>query len=114
MAFACAHIGSTTYLLAAHGSQVLVAPLQVHSVRVENSLQTKGRTDGGDQKTPAVNKLLNYFHATVDRFPVDDALSVVLWRANPSWQARSVQLHLCCGAPTSWLSSFLVVRFQAV
>jgi hypothetical protein len=98
--FTTAAFGETTCLLAANGHEVLAVALQIQSVSVVNTLASDGGLPKASQQTPAVNKLLNYFHSACRRFPVDDCIS--LSQAKRQGRAgvtrRVVKLHHCTGA----------------
>lgn len=96
--FGLALVNGALHLTAAHGASVLTSPLTVRSVAVENSLQAEGDADAAAERVPQVNKLLNYFHSTCERFPLDDALSAVSLKGVSGHSARVVSLHMCGGA----------------
>jgi hypothetical protein len=88
------------YLSAASPTGIVTVPLHVRSVSVENSLQTTAAQAHEVDKTPGINKLLNYFHSMCERFPIDNTLQVA-----SSQQAdqmvlgpRKVSLHMVNGA----------------
>jgi hypothetical protein len=96
--FGMSAIAGQQYLSAACEARVVTVPLAVTSVSVENSLQsTAGHAREAD-KTPRLNKFLNYFHSLCERFPVDDALKIAESRwlqvKGSSDGPRKVSLHM--------------------
>jgi hypothetical protein len=99
--FGMALVDGVHYLTAAHGTAVLSSPLAVRSITVENSLQATGAGADAGSQVPPVNWLLNYFHSVCERFPLDDAISVLEAKASRGQSARVVALRICCGARAS-------------
>ena len=96
--FGLATIDNVLHLAASHGDIVILVPLVVRGIAVENMLQAEGPAAEAVPQTPRVNRLLNYFHSTCERFPLDDSLSSLALTADNKHCERVVTLHLCCGA----------------
>jgi hypothetical protein len=106
--FGVSVIAGQQYLTAASGERVVTVPLHVRSVSVENSLQTKAEQASEEDKTPSMNRLLNYFHSMCERFLIDDALQMAQRRQGKQslTGARKVSLHMVNGATVffkAWL-----------
>jgi hypothetical protein len=96
--FGLASINGALHLTAAHGTAVVTAPLLVHSIIVENSLQMQEGAVEASEGAPPMNRQLNYWDSMCERFPLDDAISAMEARADPDRKARVVLLRMCCGA----------------
>jgi hypothetical protein len=92
---ACSMAGKA-FLLASHGQEVQAAELAIQSILVENALEAAEDTAASAAAAPPINRLLNYFHSTCDRFPVDDCIGTAGAKRSDS-HSRTVRIHCCTG-----------------